>query len=278
MARGIGLSVVVAAWLAGPALAQDAALHLAENPVDIAILGEVHDNPQHHRNQAAAIATLAPTAVVFEMLTPEQAARARDIDPRDAKSLARALDWANSGWPDFALYAPVFAHVPKGGIRGAALPRDHVRRAMTEGAAAVFGTGAAQYGLARPLPKDQAARLAEEIGDDHCGALPDTALPGMVEAQRLRDAAFARATLAALSETGGPVVLITGTGHARKDRAVPAMLAKAAPEARIFALGQSECDGQTCTEAGDAAPDLYDMLILTAPTPRPDPCLAFRKP
>jgi len=40
---------------------------------DVALLGEIHDNPEHHVRQAEAIASLAPSAVVFEMLTPEQA-------------------------------------------------------------------------------------------------------------------------------------------------------------------------------------------------------------
>lgn len=277
MAGGRWLAVAMAV-LAGPVAAEDVVLYLAENPVDIAVLGEVHDNPAHHRTQAAAIATIAPKAVVFEMLTPDQAAKARDIDPRDAAALAKALDWGASGWPDFALYAPVFAAVPKGGIRGAALPRDDVRRAVKTGAAAVFGNQARAYGLTTPLPKADAADLAREIGEDHCGALPPEVLPGMVEAQRLRDAAFARATLAALHETGGPVVLVTGTGHARKDRAAPSYLARLAPQARVFVLGQGECDGADCAAAQAEAEGLYDMLALTAPTNRPDPCAALRKP
>lgn len=278
MAGKAWMGALVAALLAGPVAAEDVALYLAENPVDIAVLGEVHDNAAHHRTQAAAIATLAPKAVVFEMLTPDQAAKARVIDPRDAGALARAFDWDQSGWPDFALYAPVFAAVPKGGIRGAALPREDVRRAMTQGAAAVFGAEGRAYGLTAPLAKAEAADLAREIGEDHCGALPPDALPGMVEAQRLRDAAFARATLAALRETGGPVVLVTGTGHARKDRAVPSYLARLAPKARIFVLGQGECSGADCDTAQAEAAGLYDMLALSAPATRPDPCAALRKP
>ena len=35
------------------------------------VIGEVHDNPHHHRNQARAVAALKPGAIVFEMLTPE---------------------------------------------------------------------------------------------------------------------------------------------------------------------------------------------------------------
>jgi len=41
----------------------------------IVFLGEVHDNPHHHRNQARAVAATGPAALVFEMLSPAQAAR-----------------------------------------------------------------------------------------------------------------------------------------------------------------------------------------------------------
>ncbi len=271
----VGVALMAAQGLSAADVRPDFNALFTSAPPDIAILGEVHDNPAHHQAQVQALAALRPKAVVFEMLTPDQAARAAGLAPGDSDGLATTFDWDNSGWPDFALYAPVFAATPSGGIRGAALPRDEVRRAMTEGAAAVFGVEADAYGLSTPLPADQQAALEAEIAEDHCGALPADMLPGMIEAQRLRDAAFARATLAALRETGGPVALITGTGHARKDRAVPAYLARVAPEAKVFVLGQGECEGAACL---DRPADLYDVEVLTAPTPRPDPCEAFRKP
>lgn len=252
----------------------DLALYLAENPPNIAILGEIHDNRAHHLAQARALAALQPKAVVFEMLTPEQAAALAQTDPRDAANLRRRSGWDESGWPDFALYAPVFAQVPKGGIRGAALSRDALRAAMSEGAAHVFGPEARAFGLSQRLGDTARQHLAAELNDAHCGAMPEAMLPGMIEAQRLRDAAFARAVLAAYRETGGPVALITGTGHARKDRGVPAALHSAAPELRLFVLGQGEAaPGQTPDPAEEA---LYDLLELTPPVPRPDPCAALR--
>lgn len=103
----------------------------------------------------------------------------------------------------------------------------------------------------------------------HCGALPQAALPGMVEAQRLRDAALAAAALKAREETGGPVLVIAGTGHVRTDWAAPALLAMAAPDLRLHALGQGE---------GDPGPDApFDAVRTAPPVDRPDPCAAFRR-
>jgi uncharacterized iron-regulated protein len=101
----------------------------------------------------------------------------------------------------------------------------------------------------------------------HCGALPAEVLPGMVQAQRLRDAALARAVVQAHRATGGPVVLITGTGHARRDRGVPAVLAQAMPDLSVLSVGQME------GSAGADPP--FDRWIVTPALPRGDPCDAF---
>lgn len=41
---------------------------------DVVFLGETHDNPHHHARQSAIVAALLPKAIVWEMLTQEQAA------------------------------------------------------------------------------------------------------------------------------------------------------------------------------------------------------------
>jgi uncharacterized iron-regulated protein len=102
----------------------------------------------------------------------------------------------------------------------------------------------------------------------HCDALSDEMLPGMVEAQRLRDAVLAHAAIAAHSATGGPVVVITGSGHARTDHGIPATIARAAPEVSVLSVGQLESD------PGSDAP--FYLWIVTAAMDRSDPCAAFR--
>ena len=193
---------------AGPALAEQidapALSHLPR--ADVVVLGERHDNPAHHANQARAVAALAPSALVFEMLTPEQAAKVTPALRADRAALEKALGWADTGWPDFAMYHPIFT-ASDAAIYGAALPRDEVRRAVGEGAAEVFGEQAAAYGLADALPGDQQQEREDLQREAHCNALPETLLAGMVEAQRLRDAAFARTVAQAVAETGGPVAV-----------------------------------------------------------------------
>lgn len=235
--------------------------------VDLLVLGEIHDNPAHHQTQARIVAQVRPTAIVFEMVAPEQAEAAKVADRADPAALGAALEWAVRGWPDFDIYYPIFAAAPDAAIVGAALSGELAGTAIDKGAVAAFGPEAALFGLAPLSPAVQAEQEAEQDAA-HCGALPPEMLPRMVEVQRLRDAHFARVLLQAIDTYGGPVVLITGSGHARTDIGVPAALRSARPDLQVWALGQFE------TDPGRDAP--YDALNVTGPVQRPDPCLAFQ--
>lgn len=255
------------ALIAAPALAAD--IPPQATAAQVVFLGEVHDNPAHHAEQARWVAGLAPRAMVFEMLTDQQAEATDGIARDDAAALATATGWADSGWPDLAMYAPIFAAAPSARIVGAAVPRDAARAAMTEGVARTFGDRAATFGLDQPLPAAiQSAAEAEQMAA-HCEALPAEMLPGFVEIQRLRDATLARAALDALADTGGPVVVITGNGHARRDGGAPAYLLAASPAVTVYALGQTEAD---------AIIGVFDGLRDAAPVLRSDPCATLRKP
>ncbi len=233
---------------------------------DVVLLGELHDNPFHHANQARWVVSIAPAALVFEMLPPALALRAQSHGP--APGLGEALDWEARGWPDFSMYRPIFAAAADAAIFGGEVAGDDARRAVIDGAAAVMGPAGDVFGLGVGLPPDEAAARAEAQGGSHCGALPPEMLPGMVEAQRLRDAALARAVVAAIAETGGPVVVITGNGHARRDWGVPAALAIAAPDLTVTSVGQFEA-----SPPGDPP---FDAWAVSPASSRGDPCDAFR--
>ncbi|MGB8812761.1 MAG: ChaN family lipoprotein, partial [Paracoccaceae bacterium] len=209
---------------------------------------------------------LGPKALVFEMLTPEQAAM-MPVDRSDPVALAAALGWDSGGWPDFSLYYPIFTAAPGARVFGANIPREAVGRAMEIGSGAVFGPDAGLYGLNADLaPADQATREADQM-QAHCNALPAEMLPGMVAGQRLRDAALARAVVQAMAATGGPVAVITGNGHARRDQGMVVPLTLAAPQLRVLSVGQLEDD------PGADAP--FDLWIVTQAAVREDPCLGF---
>ncbi|KRS12387.1 hypothetical protein XM53_12220 [Roseovarius atlanticus] len=236
-----------------------AAPALAQAPAEIVILGEVHDNPDAHLGQAAKIAEIQPTAVVFEMLTAKEAARV-DAD----RSLAEDA-WTASGWTDFDLYAPIFDALGDARIIGAAAPRDSVRTVYTDGAATVFGPDAPRFGLDTPLPDDQQALREDMQFAAHCEAMPRDMMAGMVAVQRYRDAVFARAALDALDTHGAPVVVIAGNGHARTDWGIPAKIARAAPDVTTHAIGFVEAETDTP----------FDETRTVPPARRDDPCASL---
>lgn len=275
----IGLLLLL--LLARPALAQDMPTPLMRE-AEVVFLGEVHDNPHHHRKQAALVAALRPAALVFEMLTPAQA-ESYTHGLEDA-ALAERLGWEESGWPDFALYAPVFAAIPNTAqVLGAAVPRDTLFSVVKAGEAGPFAQEYPGLGLSGPLPEEQQRERESLQLKAHCNALPEEMLPGMVAAQRVRDAALAHAVKTALTNNpNGVVVVITGNGHARKDWGAPALLATAKPELRLFSLGQSESSTDENGENGNntskvAISGTFDAIIASPAQQRPDACAQFRK-
>ena len=237
---------------------------------DVVIAGEIHDNPVHHERQAEISAGLQPSAIAYEMLTPDQARLVTPETRLDESRLRTALDWDGSGWSDFAMYYAIMAVAPEARIYGAQVQHDEVRKAAMSGVASAFGAESGLYGLESPLsPEQQMKREALQMAA-HCDAISSEMLPKMVDVQRLRDGSLARAVIRAMNDTGGPVLVITGNGHARKDWGIPAFLERIRPELRVFSLGQTETEYSAEFEAR------YDHVLVAQPIERKDPCAAFR--
>lgn len=264
----------------------DVAAHAAR--ARYVLLGEKHDNADHHvlqtRLLAALVAAGRKPAVAFEMLTPSQApalARHLAAHPRDAAGIAQAVGWAASGWPDWAMYEPTARVAGDAGlpIVAANLDTTQVRAVAREGVAALDARFVTRHALGRALPADQDRLMAEEIRASHCGHAPDGIVPGMIAAQRARDARLADALLEAPGGDGG--VLIAGAGHARNDRGVPVYLARLEPGARVVTIAFVE------VEEGRKDPMGYrdrfdgtlpfDYVWFTPAVDAEDPCETFRK-
>ncbi len=281
---------------------QDFARLLADPALDFVVLGEIHDNPDHHRFQAWAVSMLdqlrppaRPSAgqngvagLAFEMIPAARAHVANRFRAGRAPSsveayapLGEELAWAESGWPDFAMYAEILLAAPAATVAGGGVDRAALRRAAEQGAAS--WPDAARFGLDQALAPAEAARRAQAQVDSHCGMLPIEAAPALVDAQRIRDAAFADALLRAAED--GFAVLITGNGHARVDWGAPRFLRRLAPDARGVSVGLLEAPegvapdradlGRLGAPYGDARPP-FDYVVVTPHRPREDPCVAFR--
>ena len=242
---------------------------------DVVLLGEVHDNPDAHLAQGALVRLLEPRALAVEMIptSAEDGLNAYLSEDGDPSGIGPEIDWEDSGWPDWEIYEPVFRDWNPGTVRGAGLPRDSVRRAMTDGAAAIPLEPPMGVLLNEPLAPDVQSGVESDMVDAHCGHLPKEMAPGMVEAQRLRDASLASAVLRA-GAGDGLVAVIAGNGHVRKDRGAGTYLPGTL---RIASVGVLEADIGIAPEDIPTAELPYDFVWFVPPADREDPCAVFLK-
>lgn len=241
----------------------EAGLVRALRTVDHVLLGEKHDNADHHRLQARVVRALAPPVVAFEQL--EEGAPVGDATT--SAELAQRVGWEESGWPSFDLYAPVFDAVFEtgAGVRPAHPTRDTLQVAMRQGIEALpeaLTTGLPDVTLTQAHRDD----LAEEITEAHCGHATDEVLRWMIRGQQLKDAWMARA----LATAGPGAVLVAGNGHTRRDRGVPRYLS-----ASTATLSFVEVVEGSHAPSDHQAP--ADFVWFTPRVDDDDPCERFRE-
>jgi uncharacterized iron-regulated protein len=239
------------------------------------LLGEKHDNPDHHRLQAWTLAALVAAgrrpAVAFEMFSADQAdaiARHLAVTPDDARGLGDALQWRRSGWPAWSMYEPIVEVALRAKLPlVAANPSAAATAALRRGGVTALDPGeVTRLGLDRPLPDDLRQRLAGEIRDAHCGHGPERVIETFVVVQRARDAHMAAAMREAAADG---VVLIAGNGHVRRDLGVPRLLAEADTATVAFVEVRADMT---------APPALaVDYVWLTPRVDDRDPCERFKK-
>jgi uncharacterized iron-regulated protein len=253
------------------------------------LLGEKHDNPDHHRLQVwvlrALIAAGRRPAVGFEMFNSDDGpaiARRLAASPNDTAGLADAVNWSRSGWPDWALYEPIARAALEAGLPIIAtnLPRSLIQTMARKGLSSLDTAFVKQYALARPLPPDVQTDMVSEMRDSHCGQVSESVIETMIMVQRARDAQMADSLVSANLSDGA--VLIAGIGHVRKDRGVPAYLALVVPQATVLSLTFMEVKaGETdptayATRFGQGD-QLFDYLWFTPRVDNLDPCEKFGK-
>ncbi len=251
----------------------------------IRLVGEVHDNRDHHALRAAGLAA-GGGAVVFEQLRADQqpaidAFMALPKGKRTLDALLGAVEWDKSGWAKYD-YMPLLEAVIAAGlpIYAGDPPKELIRKAAKEGRGALAAEERQRLGLDTPLDPSLHEASLTELEASHCGAMPKTAFGGMAFAQRLRDATLADVALQA-NERHGAVTVFAGNGHVRSDRGVPWYLRLRAPGLRVAATMLVEVeDGKTDPEAyvprGPDGKPAADSIVFTPRAAREDPCAAFR--
>ncbi len=254
------------------------------------LLGEKHDNADHHLIQAWLLERLIASgrrpAVAFEMFTRDQEAALTAhlaAHPRDAEGIAEAVDWAASGWPDWDLYRPLAQAALDDGlpVMAASLPRQTVHAVVRKGIEGLGPETAARLGKAPDLPAAQAAALRQEIIEAHCNQLPEAMIDPMVTVTTVKDVIMAD-TLVRGARTEGvdAALLIAGNGHVRADRGVPWYLRRGAPSAITVAIGLLEVapgEGDPAAYAARFGAEIlpFDFVWFTPRVDDRDPCAVY---
>jgi len=266
-----------------------ASLQAAVGQSDFVLIGEKHDNPDHHRLQAWLVGRMIEggrrVAVAFEMFTADQgpaiSAYVRD-HPKDAAGLGAAVNWPNTGWPDWDLYRPIAQAALAAGLPLAAadLPRATVRAIGRAGEGALTAAMRQRLGELGPAAATVKAAISKEMRLSHCNMLSDAVADKMVVVQRARDAHMAASLVEAATRPGlHGAVLISGAGHARTDHGVPEFLRRMAPGRKVVSVGLVESlpDHRKPEDFAEqfSAPSLpFDFVWFTPRFDAADPCEA----
>ncbi len=252
------------------------------------LIGEIHDNPDHHRLQGWIIARLAAAgaspAVVMEMISRDKsdALEAYLAQPgASAEGLGPALNWGESGWPAWREYQPIAEAAFDAGLPIlTGNPSGELTRAIAQqGFDTLDQARTAELALDEPLSPELVDALSDELYDGHCQMVPRDKLAPMAAIQRLRDAFMADGLLSSGRENA---VLIAGNGHVRADRGVPWYLRRRAADSEVAVVMLVELNdgGLVPGDYVDAGPDgapIADFVWLTPRAERPDPCEQMRQ-
>jgi uncharacterized iron-regulated protein len=268
-------------------------------PAPILLLGEVHDNRDHHRVRAGLLLDWVrsqptrPAAIVFEHLDREHnealrlaqgepPQRGRKRNQGEGPGLLELLDAARFdrdgwGWP---AHLPLFEAAQASGARwiAANLSRASARRLSREPDAVVEPVLQAMLESSRWSTEAQQA-LSQALLQGHCNAIPAGIVESIARVQRLRDAALALPLLDASERRS---LLLAGNGHVRRDHGVPLYLGAFEKEALVVGFEElaeeAPADGSAdlasmvgATRALDIS-RAYDCVCLTRRAARDDPC------
>ena len=231
------------------------------------LVGEQHDNPDHHALELWLLQALGDQrpqgSVLLEMLAPDQQPKVDAVQrsiqqghyPPD---LPMALGW-QKGW-NWALYGSVMRFV---------LAQPYPVLAANLGAEEVAAIYHQRPVLSGMLSTSDAVQvpLLVQVRESHCGMLPEDALPAMLAIQQQRDRRMARSMMSAPT----PALLFAGSYHVRKDLGVPLHMADLGshelPVVLLFAQVGSE-----------VVPGSADYVWFTAALPDQDYCAQMRSP
>ena len=244
------------------------------------MIGETHDNLQHHRIQADIIDYLSesnnPVSVAFEMIDAEQGRMLDNNKVTSSDYLIELLNHFSSGWEYEIYYRNLFDSVIRAGF--SIVPANIERKRLLEMMDEASGELPADLKntLTRfPVTPQIAAAMEVDIIDSHCGMLNNEQAQPMLRAQRIRDAAMA---MGLLNSNARHKILIAGNGHVRNDWGVARYLEQGNNSVITIGLLEVDTDHNSpadYVENWQNGKLPFDYIWFTARADRPDPCSSY---
>jgi uncharacterized iron-regulated protein len=230
------------------------------------LVGEQHDNPDHHALQLWLLRELAAQraqgSLLMEMLNPDQQAR---VDAAQTATRAgqppadpfKALAWqANWDWSVYGALVTYTLRQPypllSANLDRAQIMQIYKQRPVLEGSASTT--------------QQVQATLLEDIRESHCGLLPEAQMPAMLAVQQQRDRRMAERLMAAPT----PALLLAGAFHVRKDLGVPLHL-------KDLGAGEGNAVLVLAEVGKTVSAESADYVWYTAAQPEVDHCAKLRR-
>lgn len=240
------------------------------------LLGETHDNPDHHALQAEFLAAAAPNKplVVMEHIDPKHQEALDGLEAYGASKvdvIRTTVHWDDSGWPAFDMFRPIFEVAVDHDlqIHGALFPREKAMEVGQKGVGAADPELVASHGLDQPLPEAANAALLEVLVESHCNTMPAEAMAPMVGIQRVRDAMLVDGL-----HSQDHAVMIAGSGHVRRDWGSARTLGM--DDTLVIAFIQVDDERTDASQYVEASKP-FDAIVFTPRVSDEDPCAAMRK-
>lgn len=236
------------------------------------LLGEQHDNPDHHRWQARLIQELGERKVLGAVALEMSQARQQPVLDRvyadklpPEQITPQRIEWSD-GWPWSLYEAPVKAAFTwSERVLGTDLSRDDIHRLYSD------------YASVPDLEPAHAGFMLDLLYESHCGQLPREQLQPMRHIQLARDLRIASA-LRDNIRPGRVGVLLTGSIHARADLGVPRRLDTTPRLTLLMVALDADADADAAADPQSYLPESFgnlaptDLILFTPARTPPDYC------
>jgi uncharacterized iron-regulated protein len=241
------------------------------------LIGEVHDNPDHHHLQLEILRGVAGAGVhpslIFEQFDIDHQGLI-DNHLSEPEVLREKSGFDQRGWA-WELYLPLLELAVERGwqVRAGNISRESLRTMDIDALPVEFRD------LLQPsMDADAQQRLRADLLHSHCDMIDDTHIDKLFLAQRIRDAGLART----LIDADAPVALIAGNGHVRRDYGVAQILSDNLGAQQVISIGIVEVSSaarqlSVYFQGEDSLEGVFDFVLFTPRIRDQDPCLQFRE-